>query len=253
LSYELLPWDSEFFGFPIGRVTQPKASDSLADALARADAEGVRCLYYLVSADDPAALHEALRHGFQPYDIRVELERQLIGPGEPSAPAPSASSSAPASPPSDPVAVREAELADEPVLAELAMQTITATRFTLDHHFPRERIPHLYAAWVRRGLRSAAARRVLIADPAAGFLVCGLAHEDSIGSIELVGVASQFARRGIGPVLMHKAHAIMREAGCHDARVVTQGRNIAAQRLYQGLGYRTRAVAWWLHRWPTPH
>ncbi len=250
MSYELLPWDSEFFGFPIGRVSEPADSNSLADSVARADADGVRCLYYLVSADDPAALHEALRHGFQPYDIRVELERRLIRPAEPSAAASSTSCSALAFPRSDGVAVREAELADEPVLAELARQAITATRFTLDHHFPQERVPHLYAAWVRRGLRSAAARRVLIAEPAAGFLICGLAHEDSIGSIELIGVASQFARRGIGPVLMHQAHLIMREAGCHDARVVTQGRNISAQRLYQGLGYRTRAVAWWLHRWP---
>jgi hypothetical protein len=59
-----LPWDSEFFGFPIGRVSQPDGPDSLAESVARADAEGIRCLYYLVDADDVAALHAAIRHGF---------------------------------------------------------------------------------------------------------------------------------------------------------------------------------------------
>jgi dTDP-4-amino-4,6-dideoxy-D-galactose acyltransferase len=233
LTYERLPWDSEFFGIPIGRINNRDCSDSIAQAVVQADGEGIECLYYLVAADDVAALHEAIRHGFKPYDIRIELERALADPTAPSAA----------------VAVRDAELEDEPVLAELATQTITATRFTLDHHFPRERIPRLYAQWVRRGLRSGTARRVLIAEPAAGFVVCGLANEEGIGSIELIGVARHFGGCGIGAVLLHNAHAIMRDAGCDRTRVVTQGHNIPAQRLYESVGYRTRAVAWWLHRW----
>lgn len=233
MTYELLPWDSEFFGFPIGRISERDGPNSIAQSLARADGNGIDCLYYLVPADDVPALHDALRHGFEPYDIRVEFERLLGGPAPPDADAP----------------VREAELADEPVVAELAAQTIAPTRFTFDDHFPPERIPLLYAEWVRRGLRSGPARRVLIAEPAAGFVVCGLGNEDAIGSIELIGVARRFAGRGIGRVLMHKAHALMREAGCDRTRVVTQGRNVAAQRLYQCLGYRTVTVAWWLHRW----
>jgi dTDP-4-amino-4,6-dideoxy-D-galactose acyltransferase len=233
LSYELLPWDSEFFGFPIGRIGNLDRPNSLPHSLGRADAEGIQCLYYLVPADRVSELHEALRHGFKPYDIRVELERSL---DELTAPEP-------------PAGVREAELADEPVVAALAAQTITATRFSLDDHFPRDRVPLLYAQWVRRGLRSGQARRVLIAEPAAGFLVCGLDERNTTGSIELIGVAPDFTRRGISRGLMHKAHAIMGEAGCDRARVVTQGCNVAAQRLYQSCGYRTLTVAWWLHRW----
>lgn len=235
MSYELLPWDSEFFGFPIGRITELDGSNSLPHSLARADAQGIRCLYHLVPADRVDALHEALRHGFKPYDIRVELERPLDDRATDEA--------------VGPVPVREAELADEAVVSDLAAQTITATRFSLDDHFPAERMSLLYPQWVRRGLRSGPERRVLIAEPSAGFLVCGLDNQAAIGSIELVGVAPTFARRGISRVLMQKAHTIMREADCEHARVVTQGRNVAAQRLYQSCGYRTRSVAWWLHRW----
>lgn len=231
--YEVLPWDSAFFGFPIGRISGADTSDALAHTLARADAEGIRCLYYLVAADHLPVLHTALHHGFIPYDIRVEFERRLAAPA----------------PPETGVVVREADVADEPVLSQLAAEAMTATRFALDDHFPRDRVPLLYAEWVRRGLSSGAARRVLLAEPAAGFLVCGLDTEVLRGSIELVGVARPFARQGIGRVLMAKAHAIMLESGCERANVVTQGRNVAAQRLYQNLGYKTVTVAWWLHRW----
>jgi hypothetical protein len=33
------------------------------------------------------------------------------------------------------------------------------------------------------------------------------------------------------------------------ATVVTQGRNVAAQRTYQGAGYRTSRTSLWFHRW----
>lgn len=233
MSYEVLPWDSEFFGFPIGRISGQGTADTVASALAQADGEGIRCLYYLVAADDVATLHDALHLGFKPYDIRLEFEREL----------------GPADAREADTLVREAEPADEPVLSQLAAETITATRFAVDAHFPQDRIPLLYAEWVRRGLTSGPARHVLLAEPAAGFLVCGLATEALVGSIELVGVASRFARRGIGRGLLHAAHTIMLESGCARARVVTQGRNIAAQRLYQSFGYKTRTVGWWLHRW----
>lgn len=234
MSYEKLPWDSQFFGFPIGRITG-RSSDTLAESVARADADGVRCLYYLISAGDVAALHAALRHGFSPYDIRVEFERRLDAPD----------------PADASVALREAELDDERLIVDLAADTVSATRFTRDEHFPRDRIPLLYGEWVRRGLRSGSGRRVLLAEPAAGFVVCGLASDESTGSIELIGVDSRFARRGIGRALARRAHAVMVEAGCERATVVTQGDNVPAQRLYQSLGYRTLAVAWWLHRWNT--
>ncbi len=233
MSYEKLPWDSEFFGFPIGRVADRVESDALAEAVARADADGIRCLYYLVAAGDLGTLHGALSHGFKPYDVRVEFERRLDSPDLPDAA----------------VAVREAEPRDEPVVATLAARTSFATRFTRDGHFPRGRIPLLYAEWVRRGLMSGSARRVLLAEPAAGFVVCGLPTGESTGSIELIGVDSDSAGRGIGRALVAQAHSIMVAAGCERATVVTQGDNIPAQRLYQSLGYRTLTVAWWLHRW----
>jgi dTDP-4-amino-4,6-dideoxy-D-galactose acyltransferase len=233
LIYELLPWDSEFFGFPIGQISGEGSSDALAPTLAQADADGIRCLYYLIAADHLAALHTALRHGFMPYDIRVELERRPVAPAPPEAGG----------------EVREADLADEPLLSRLIAETITATRFALDDHFPQDLVRLLYAEWVRRGLSSGSTRRVLLAEPDAGFLVCGFDTEALIGSIELVGVTRRMARRGIGRILMDNAHAAMLESGCERARVVTQGHNVSAQRLYQSLGYKTVAVAWWLHRW----
>lgn len=233
MTYETLRWDSEFFGFPIGRINEGGTAQQLARVLARADADGIRCLYDLVPVDDLPRLHEALRHGFEPYDIRIEFERSL-----------DAQATHPAN-----EEIREADPSDEDALADLAAQTIEATRFALDPHFPRDRIPLLYAEWVKRGIQTRPARRVFVAEPMAGFVVCGFGAAEAVGSIELIGVAARFERQGIGRLLMSQAHASMIEAGCDRARVVTQARNLRAQGLYQAVGYRTRAVAWWLHRW----
>jgi hypothetical protein len=35
-------------------------------------------------------------------------------------------------------------------------------------------------------------------------------------------------------------------------RVVTQGRNVRAQRLYQAHGLLTRSIGLWFHRWSAP-
>lgn len=234
MNYEKLAWDSDFFGLALGR-TGPAANTArgLTEAVALADGDGIRCLYHLVDAQSLDRLHAALAIGFVPYDIRIEFERALVWGVSPDSTVP----------------IRPATAGDEELLANLAAQTITGTRFARDPHFPAWLIPEFYRAWVKRGLASGEQRVVLLAEPDLGFVVCGVDAADAIGSIELIGVANGHTQRNIGRALMNEAHIVMLEAGCDQARVVTQGHNLAAQRLYQALGYRTRSVAWWLHRW----
>jgi hypothetical protein len=37
--------------------------------------------------------------------------------------------------------------------------------------------------------------------------------------------------------------------GAKETTVVTQGRNVAAQRLYQQCGFITKTVQFWFHKW----
>jgi ribosomal protein S18 acetylase RimI-like enzyme len=228
VSYERLPWDSEFFGFEVGRVA---AAADLAAVASDADADGIRCLYFLCPAEDDGGLAAALELGFRPYDVRIELARAL--------------DVAPTAPPG----IREASEADGPTLDAIARGRLRGTRFWNDPHFDRGRVADLYSAWLRRGLTTSPRRRTLTVDGSAGFVTCGFDLDRRAGTIELIAVAENAAGQGLGASLLAAADAAFAAAGCEVAEVVTQARNIAAQRLYQAAGYRTREAGTWLHRW----
>ena len=55
--------------------------------------------------------------------------------------------------------------------------------------------------------------------------------------------------RGGGSALVQGALAWFADRGVTQVLVVTQGRNVGAQRLYQKAGFLTRKVELWYHRW----
>lgn len=228
MSYESLEWDSEFFGFPIGRV---EADADLGHAVAAADADGIRCLYLLCPADDQEILAMAIGLGFRPYDVRLDLGRDLGDASSGGTP------------------VREALASEAAALEKIARERLRGTRFWNDPRFDRARAADLYAAWLRRGLETPPTRRTLVAGDAAGFITCHFDQESSLGTIELVAVAADAADAGLGRQLVAGADAFFSAAGLRRATVVTQASNIAAQRIYQACGYRTTAAGIWLHRW----
>jgi dTDP-4-amino-4,6-dideoxy-D-galactose acyltransferase len=232
--YERLDWDSDFFGVTIGRVGAAVGADGLGGAVAAADGDGIRCLYLLCPADDDQLLATALDQGFRPYDVRVELDRRLDAEAD--------GGSAEAG-------VREATAADADALESMARERMVGTRFWADPHFSRQRVGDLYAAWLRRGLTTPPDRLTLVGDGADGFIVCGLDRDAAVGSIELIAVDAAAGGQGLGGRLVRAANHAFVAAGMSAATVVTQARNIAAQRLYQRCGYRTARSDFWLHRW----
>ncbi len=236
MSYEWLPWDSDFFQIPIGRVRyEPDYPQTLANAVLSADADGIQCLYLLAPKDDLPTLRAALHAGFRRYDVRVELSRSLSGV-EPTAPP-----------------MRYATAADEPALARIASERFTDTRFFADSHFPRDRCRELYVAWLRRGLSTAPLRRTLTAADSEGFVICRFDAAAKAGTIELIAVAANATGRQLGGRLVRAAMGAFATAGLNRTEVATQGRNAVAKRLYERHGFHTVKEAVWLHRWREDH
>lgn len=225
---EVLEWDSRHFGFKIARLTEPHQPDRISDGIAAAERAGVRCLVALVELDRTAAILAAEEAGFRSYDVRLELDR-AVDDGTPS----------------EPIVAPEADL---PRLEEIARASFFDSRFYADPNFPDERAAEMYALWVRRGIDDDE-RLLVTTEERDGFVVCHLDGTERIGTIELIAVAGGGRRRGVGSRLAEGAEAVFLRAGMTRTRVVTQARNIAAQRLYQRYGYRTAAAALWLHRW----
>jgi len=229
---EPLQWDSEHFGFPIARVRDPSDPVQIRGAVDAAESLGVRCLTMLAKADWTEAIATAEDLGFRCYDVRADLDRKV--------------ESAHGSLAQE--GLRLAIDADLPHLEPIAQWRFSATRFAADPHFPRELTRDLYVEWLRRGHRDES-RRLVTSDELDGFVVCHLEGAGGVGTIELIAVSASSEGIGLSNRLLRGAEALFAEAGLERAHVVTQGRNLQAQRLYQGYGYRTADVSLWFHRW----
>lgn len=238
---EMLAWDSAFFGFPVARVRGARlAADAAARAIRWCEDHRVRCLYFLADFDDAATIRAAEDHGFRLVDARLRLECR-----------PELRTHYFRNPPSVPIAVRRQRASDLPGLREIARTGYTATRFFFDSRFPRDRAEALYETWVDRACATDddAVFVAMHEDRIAGFITCRALRAESAGEIGLAGVAPDARRLKVGSVLVNAALAWFEEEGFETARVVTQARNIPAQRLYQQFGFVSESMLLWYHRW----
>jgi ribosomal protein S18 acetylase RimI-like enzyme len=100
----------------------------------------------------------------------------------------------------------------------------------------------MYRIWARRCLDEGVVA-VSEGDPA-GFV--GARARCGEARVELVYVGEDAGGRGLGRALVRTALAA---AACGRASVATQVGNVAALRLYESLGFRTRATRAILHLW----
>ena len=230
----MLPWDSKFFGVTIARLAGGGLTPhSAAAAVDWCERHQVDCLYALCESGDAAAIQAAQEHTFGFVDIRMTLERD-------------AGTRVPATALDD---VRTATPSDIGRLRQIARSAHTSSRFYYDGHFPHEHCDELYATWIERDCLGAA-DAVLVAEHGgvvSGYLTCQIAGPT--GSIGLVGVAQEARGHGLGSRLLSAATEWFAGRGLGHVRVVTQGRNIAAQALYQRHGFRSSALQLWYHRW----
>ena len=230
-----LPWDSDHFGFSIGRLLSPLVSEvDLIRGVQSADEAGIRCLYWL-SDPDEAQIALGQRAGFEKVDIRVELAAEIGSQ-------PLRLDAAPGT--------REAVDSDLDPLKALASRSHRNTRFYTDRSFPSDRADALYAAWIERSYNDAT-QTVYVSGPPGepvGYIAFGVTEEGH-GEIGLIAVAESQRGAGIGSALVSAAGRRLAERGIQQLDVVTQGDNHAAQTLYNGLGFTERNRFIWLHRW----
>lgn len=239
---ELLPWDSEFFRSRIARV----CGDTLEGQRAVQIDEWCRCnriqgLYFLSRSDDPSTIQTAEQHGFGLVDIRVTFERAVMSSHDLVRPDPPAG-----------IAVRPAQAADLQSLQAMARTAHTETRFFSDSHFSRQRAEDLYSTWITLEVQGRAQFVLVAASPTdqpLGYVSCHLDPTRQHGQIGLVGVSSKVRGKGFGRDLVLTALDWYRDKGANEVTVVTQGRNRAAQRLYQRCGFLSRDLQLWYHKW----
>jgi dTDP-4-amino-4,6-dideoxy-D-galactose acyltransferase len=237
---EILEWDTKFFGFRIGRVRDHELTLALVRQIDAWCAQNrVSCLYFLAPAADGPTTSIAEDNGFHLVDIRITFEHRdpglINGIHEPVHTFP----------------IRMARLQDVEHLAAIAKQSYYDSRFFFDHNFPRDMSEALYETWITQSC-SGYADAVLVAEfdhTPVGYISCHRDRGENKGEIGLVGVSHQVQGRGVGQTLVLRALEWFAKQGTQVVTVVTQGRNCAAQRLYQRCGFLTQTVQLWYHKW----
>lgn len=218
----VLEWDTDFWGVKMGR------SDQLDGVSQWAVANTIGLMALLVDADKPEEAQQAEQLGYRYMDTRVTLARRA-GPCGASA--------------------RLVQHQDIPALQEIARSAHRITRFYADHVLDDARCDDLYVEWITSSI-AGKADIVLVAErdsQAVGYVTVHLGN--GTASIGLIAVAEAYRNRGIGVELVSSAVNWAAGQQASVVTVVTQGRNIPAQRVFQLCGFRTTQTELWFHRW----
>ncbi|WP_216689928.1 GNAT family N-acetyltransferase [Hymenobacter siberiensis] len=233
---ELLPWDTEFLGYKVGRL-QPTDSTlvTVNELIGEARLQGFHLLYWAADPTDVTAAHTALAIGAYLADQKVTYAMpvkagvtQQLGQGIE-------------------VAV---ELSAQ--LVSLALQSGHHSRYQNDARFAPDVFLRLYTRWIENSVNGKLAREVLVyrADRSGEELgMITLNVKNTRADIGLLAVDERTRGQEIGTRLIDAAHQRSHAWGVEVLQVVTQVTNSGACRFYERCGFRTDSIVHIYHIW----
>jgi ribosomal protein S18 acetylase RimI-like enzyme len=185
-------------------------------------------LYARVPTGSVAALRDLEGLGFALVDTNVIFERPAVGVRVTSA------------------TTRQARPEDRGAVMELAARGFSHSRLHLDPAIARDVADRSRAEWAGNFFAGRRGDHMIVAEAdgvLAGFAQL-LGPRDSVVTIDLIGVAAPYRRRGIAAALIAASGKI---AGAQTLRVGTQIANTPSLRLYETLGFRIVETHYVLH------
>ena len=230
-----LAWDSDFFDFSVGKIEGTLKNNSdlmLLESLTKSN--GILLCYYSATQEIPSSFHKSKRLEFALVDKKVTYRKKInLKIGE-----------------MGPYVSAVNELENIKKLEDLAIQSGVYSRFNVDKRIEREKFEELYRLWMRNSINRTIAKEVLvytIKGNIAGSV--SLAEMHQTADIGIIAVDSSFRGKGIGKELMNSAERWFFKKGYKDIRVVTQGNNEAACKLYESCGYSLEGSELYYHVW----
>jgi dTDP-4-amino-4,6-dideoxy-D-galactose acyltransferase len=230
---ELLEWETRIFGVAVSRVRGDTLTPERAAEIDRwCTAKMVGVLFFAARSDDPQTIRCAEEGGYRLVEVRMTFEKRPLDPQLSSD-------------------VRTFIPADLPALQRMARSSYTDSRFYCDPRFSREQCDQRYVEWTTTACVQAP-QRVFVAvsdDQPIGYVTCEIDGAPGWGRIGLIAVDEASRGRGTGRKLVEAALAWAARQNLAGMSVVTQGRNVVAQRLYQRSGFVTRSLGLYYHKW----
>lgn len=220
-SFEILKWDSNFFGFKVAKLGDSFCVESLQDTIAELRAENIKVAYCFVSPDD-FKRNEALKNAEgKLVDQKVKYSVETKSHSEAS----------------------KANVAQfegskpSPEMLEIALQTSEHSRFRKDKKFGDDACNRLYQQWITNAVERKFDDKVFVYKK--GEITLGLVTlkvTPNFGKIGLLGVDKNARGLKVGTELLNQAISATKQNGIDRLEVSSQSSNIAACEFYEKNG-----------------
>lgn len=223
---EFLKWDSDFFGFRVGRLIHKISplSYSSPDDMLSYD------LVYLFSEVPLNGMESNLMDEKVTYEMAGDIAATTENRN-------------------GFIIVPVNMLSDE--LEQLAYESGQWSRFFIDQRIQTEKAKELYRLWITNSLNGSIADLVLGCYDTQGIILgfITLKHLNDYISIGLIAVDSAIRGKGIGRLLVNSAKKMAAERGVTKIEVVTQKKNEQACAFYEKAGFSVKKVEYIYHIW----
>jgi len=234
----MLDWDSNFFGFNIAYISCLHLTQSIwmqvSDYI---KSNNIRLIEYLCDCHDARSVNIAEKNGFNFVDIRLNFTIST--------------SEFMVYKLSDNIIFSKATKRDIPKLRNIANGIYKDSRYFFDGNFDQDKVNDFYQGWVEKGVLGEFDDEcwcLYIEGIACAFSTIKYISKKE-AAIGIVGVSEHFRGSGLGNQLMSSIMQLLKGRGINKVNVVTQGRNYAAQNLYQSVGFRIKSTQLWYHKW----
>lgn len=234
VSVERLPWDSDFFGFSVGRVILSEGGvdpEALKKAIQTANCALTYAFLPVLgeTIDEIEKPRGALVDlGGHCHDLKTVYRKTIgVGEGEQSK-----------------GVVTATQMSSE--LETLAYASGWCSRFVADNRLS-EFFKPMYRKWLERDLAIGKVFVYPSAEHPKGMVTASICEGQ--GKVGLVAVDAKSCGKGIATTLLANMEAWLGSQGIRECEVVTQGMNVAARHLYEKVGFKLHSQMEVWHVW----
>ncbi len=234
----ILKWDSEFWGYPVSLITSRKLTENIIYRINQfVKKNKIKLIQYLCNCHDRKSVNLAEQNKFSFKDIRLTFQKDLR----------------------DVKSVKNslnknfkiAKSIDVNQIYKISDSIYKDSRYYFDQNFDKKKVQEFYNLWLYKAVKNLFDNLCLIyfrKNKPVSFCTLRYINNDE-AVIGLFGVSKELNGKGIGTKLINKVVSFLTARGYKKITVVTQGRNLYAQRLYQKAGFLTKGTELWYHKW----
>jgi dTDP-4-amino-4,6-dideoxy-D-galactose acyltransferase len=229
---DILPWDSDFFGFRVGKINHSiNSEEELNELMNDFKKKEVKLAYYF----SPQPLTFKGNTGFEiklvdnkvtylkntNEGIKNNAQVHLYTVGTVT-----------------------------PELLNLSLQSGEHSRFKKDNRIEKGKFAELYRLWIVNSVNGKFAKAVFVwkeEDKIVGCVTVG--EKNDRGAIGIIAVDQKYNGKGIGRALMSTAEKWSSDNGFDSIEVITQRENTGACRFYDSCGYSNEKLEYVYHIW----